>query len=284
MGAKPVARWVFLPLLALPAGAGWSFGQAAAPALSPADAQALVQQSLANEIDAAKNTSHPMQYTLHKITPRLTTTKRIVETTDGDVARLIAVNGKPLSDAAEQREKARLGALAADKAEQDHRKQTEDSDTARALRVLRALPKAFVYTYTGPGTSPAGPVETYSFAPNPDFSPSGMETQILTAMSGDIEVDPVARRVVHLDGHLRKEVNFGWGVVGRLNKGGWIGIDQAPVADGQWRAVRLQLAMTGRILFLTKTYDTLQEESDYRPVAEGLDYREAIKQLLASSF
>lgn len=284
MGAKPVVRWVFLPLLALPAGAGWSFGQAAAPALSPADAQALVQQALANEVDAAKNVGHPMQYMLRKITPRLTTTKRIIETAGGDVARLISVNGKPLSDSAEQREKARLNALAADQAEQDHRKQAEDSDTARALKVLRALPKAFLYTYTGPATSPAGPVETYSFAPNPDFSPSGMETQILTAMSGDVAVNPDSRRVEHLEGHLLKEVNFGWGIAGKLNKGGWIGIDQAPVADGQWRTVRLQLAMTGRILFITKTYDTLQEESDYTPVAEGLDYREAIKQLLASSF
>ena len=111
-----------------------------------------------------------------------------------------------------------------------------------------------------------------------------METQILTAMSGSIAVDPVAGRVEHLEGHLRKDVNFGWGIVGRLNKGGWIVIDQAPVADRQWRAVRLQLVMTGRILFIAKNYDMLEEQSNYRPAAEHLDYREAIKQLLASGY
>lgn len=283
MGAKPVARWILLPLIALPAGAVRSLSQAPAPVLPQAEAQALVRRALANEIDAANDTSHPMRYTLRKITPRLTTTKEIIETSDGDVARLTEVNGEPLSEAAEQREIARLKTLAANRADQDHRKQTEDTDRARAIKILRALPKAFVYTYTGPGTSAAGAVETYSFAPKSDYSPSGMETQILTAMTGNISVDPVAARVAHLEGHLRKDVSFGWGIVGRLNKGGWVAIDQAPVVDGQWRTVRLQLAMNGRIVFFTKAYDTLQEQSNYRPVAEGLDYREAIKQLSASS-
>jgi len=284
MGAKPIARWIFPLLIVLPAGAGWSHAQATAPVLSPADAQALVQQALTNEIDAAKTPGRPMRYTLHKVTPRLTTMKKIIETSDGDVARLIGVNGKPLSHEEEQREMARLHALAANQADQDHRKQTEDTDRSRAIKILRALPEADVYTYTGPGTSAAGPVETYSFTPKPGYSPSGMETQILTAMAGNLAVDPVARRVVHLEGHLRKDVSFGWGIIGNLKKGGWIAIDQAPVVDSQWRAIRLQLAMTGRILFITKNYDMLEEQSNYRPVAEGLDYREAIKQLLASSF
>src|SRR6185437_9653252 len=279
MGAKPVTRWIFPLLIALPAGTGRNYGQATAPVLSTSDAQALVQRALADEMDAAKNTARPMGYTLHKITPRLTTTKKIVETSDGDVARLTEVNGKPLSHEAEQREMARLDALAANQSDQDHRKQTENSDRARAIKILRALPAAFVYTYTGPGTSTVGPVETYSFAPKPGYSPSGMETQILTGMTGNLAVDPVAGRVTRLEGHLRKDVNFGWGIVGRLNKGGWIVIDQAPVVDRQWRAVRLQLVMTGRILFITKNYDMLEEQSNYRPVAEHLDYREAIGML-----
>lgn len=279
MGAKPITRRIFSLLIALSAGAGRSYGQAAAPVLSPADAQALVERALADELDAAKNTSRPMRYTLHKITPRLTTTKNIIETSDGDVARLMEMNGKSLSREAERREMARLDALAANQADQNHRKQTEDSDRGRAIKILRALPIAFVYTYTGPDTSSVGLVETYSFAPKPGYSPSGMETQVLTELTGSIAVDPVAGRVAHLEGYLRKDVSFGWGIVGRLNKGGWIVIDQAPVVDRQWRAVRLQLLMTGRILFITKNYDMLEEENNYRTVAKDLDYREAIRML-----
>ncbi|HEV2137060.1 MAG TPA: hypothetical protein VGR47_22770 [Terracidiphilus sp.] len=279
MGAKSIARWSFGPVLALLSGAGWSFGQAAAPALSPAQARELVQHALASEINIASRAGQPMRYTLRRITPHLSTTKKLIETSDGDVARLIAVNGKPLSAGAEQKEMARLDALEANPEDQDHRKRTEDTDTARAMKILRALPKAFLYTYTGPGTSAAGPVETYSFVPNPSYSPSGMETQILTAMTGKITVDPSAQRVVHLEGHLKHDVMYGLGIIGKLNQGGWIAIDQAPVTEGHWRTVRMQLAMTGRILFLTKTYDTLQEQSDYAPVPQRLGYREAIGML-----
>lgn len=279
MTAKHIASWGFLPLLALLAGSSAGWGQAAAPELSPGQAEALVQRALENEITSAKDTSHPMRYRLHRVTPRLTTVKKIVETADGDVARLISVNGKPLSAASEEKEMARLDNLMANPADQDHRKQSEDTDTARAMKILRALPKAFIYTYTGPGTSLVGPVETYTFAPNPNYSPSGMETQILTVMTGKITVDPFAQRAVHLEGHLQQDVNYGWGILGHLNKGGWIAIDQAPVVDNQWRTVRLQLAMTGRILFFTKSYDTLEEQSDYRPVSENLGYREAIGML-----
>lgn len=279
MDAKSITAGRMLPLLAVLAAARGYPAQPAAPHLSPAQAQALVQHALAVEFASARNRSHPMCYTLRKITPHLSTTKKMIETSDGDVARLIAVNGGPLSAAAEQNELARLDRLAANPADQQHRKQTEDSDTARAMKILRALPQAFLYTYTGPGTSPAGPVETYTFAPDPAYRPSGMETQILTVMTGSIAVDPLAQRVVHLEGHLQHDVSFGWGIIGRLNKGGWIALDQSPVVEGQWRTVRLQLAMTGRILFFAKTYDLLEEVSDFKPVEPTLDYREAIGML-----
>jgi hypothetical protein len=275
VSAKRIAAWGFL-LLVVPA---MQAQTAEAPQLSPEQAETLLQHALANEISAAENSRHPMRYRLHKVTPHLTTTKKIIETSDGDVARLISVNGKPLSAAAEQKEMARLDALTANPADQNHRKESESSDTGRAIKILRALPTAFVYRYTGPGTSGAGSVEAYTFAPNRNYSPTGMETQILTAMTGKISIDPGAQRVVHLEGHLQHSVDYGLGIIGRLNKGGWIALDEAPVVNGLWRTVRLQMAMTGRILFFTKSYDLLEEESDFKPVAKSLDYREAIGML-----
>ena len=117
--------------------------QPAAQALTPAVAQALVQRALATEARAAQDLSHvghPMRYQLHKTSPRLSTTKEIVETKDGDVARLLSINGQPLNAADEQTEQARLQALIDNPGLQQHRKQSEDSDTARAMKVLRVLP------------------------------------------------------------------------------------------------------------------------------------------------
>lgn len=277
MPSKHIAISVVLPLLISLCGPPGSLAQAAgAPVLSPAQAQTLVDQALDSELNIARRSGHPMSYRLRKATPNLTTTKKIVETSDGDVARLIAVNGRPLNSDQEQRELARLDALLRDPAQQEHRKRSEDTDTARVLRVLRALPTAFVYQYVGPGSSAVGPVEQFTFTPNRNFNPSSMEDQVLTAMTGRLWIDPGAERVVMLEGRLKHDVNYGLGIIGRLNKGGWVSIEQAPVDTGQWRIVRLQLAMTGRVLFFSKSYDVVQEQSGFSPVPAGLTYRGAI--------
>lgn len=277
MPSKHIAIWVVLPLLISLCGVPGSLAQAAgAPQLSPAQAQTLVDRALTGELKIAQKTGRPMRYTLRKATPNLTTTKKIVETGDGDVARLVSVNGHPLNAEQEQRELARLDALLGNPTQQEHRKHSEDSDTARVLRILRSLPRAFAYQYVGPGTSAMGPVEEFTFVPDRNFSPSNMEEQVLTVMTGRLWIDPSAQRVVLLEGRLKHDVNYGMGIIGRLNKGGWVSIEQAPVGGDQWRIVHLQLAMTGRVLFFSKSYDVVQEQSDFRPVPVGMSYRDAI--------
>jgi hypothetical protein len=250
----------------------------AAPALT---GQALVDRALANELNAAQDQSHLMRYQLRKTSPRLTTTKEIEETRDGAVARLIAVGDKPLGPAAEANEEARLNALLGDPAKQRRRKQAEDADAGRALKVLRALPDAFVYQDAGPGEGPTGKIERFTFRPNPAFSPSDLETQVLPAMAGEIWIDPVRLRVTRLEGRLEQDVNFGWGIVGRLNKGGWITIEQAEVSEGQWRTVRFALQMSGRVVFKNRVFDTREEQTQYAPLPVGMSYQKAIETLLS---
>jgi len=240
-----------------------------------------------------------MRYELVKTSPRLTTAKKICETKDGDVARLVAVNGKPLSVVDEQNEEARLTELSTDPTKQRRRKQGEDDDQSRVLKVLRALPTAFVYQDEGPsgepgdspsakagvspGSRPASKIEKFSFKPNPGFSPPDLETQILTQMTGAIWIDPINLRVVRLEGHLQRDVDFGWGILGRLNQGGWIVIDQADVGPDmgvdQWRTVHFQMKMSGRVVWKTRVFDTTEDETGYQPVPVGLGYQKAIEML-----
>jgi hypothetical protein len=223
-----------------------------------------------------------MRYRLRKSSPRLTSTKEIVETADGDVARLLLFNDQTLTQTQEQAEQARLDALLSDPSLQQHRKQSEDSDTSRAMKILRVLPAAFVYQFSGAGTAPSGTIEKFTFKPNPQFSPPDLETQILTAMAGEIWIDPVQERVVRLAGSLQQDKDIGWGIIGELDKGGWVQIDQADVADHQWRIVHLQLKMSGRMLFKTKVSDSVQDYTEFAPVPAGLNYKQAI-QLLRSA-
>ena len=271
---------------------------AAAPSLT---GQALVDRALANELNAAQNAnfdanndtnqnaSHPMRYQLRKTSPRLTTTKEIMETRDGEVARLIAINDQPLSAADEANEEARLNALLGDPAKQRRRKQAEEEDAGRAINVLRALPSAFLYENAGPGEGPTGKVEKFTFRPNPGFSPLYLETEVLPAMTGEIWIDPVQLRVARLEAHLQHDVDFGWGILGRLNKGGWIVIEQADVGPGmgpdtgiaQWRTVRFQMQMSGRVVFKNRVFDTTEVQTNYAPLPAGMTYQKAIETLLS---
>jgi hypothetical protein len=256
--------------------------QTAPAALTPAQAQALVQRALATESRAAQDLGHasnPMRYRLHKTSPRLSSTKEIVETRDGDVARLLTIDDHPLSADDEQKEQARLDALLANPSLQQHRKQSEDSDTARAMKILRVLPSAFLYQFAGAGTTGSGTVEKFTFKPNPHFDPPDMETGVLTAMAGEIWIDPVQERVVRLAGSLQQDKDFGLGILGELDKGGWIEIEQADVGGHQWRIVHMKLKMNGRVLFKTKNSDSVQDYTEFVPLAADMSYRQAIQML-----
>ena len=272
-----IVRYI-LPFFLLFPFAGAAMGQPVAAPLTPTQAQALVARALATEVRTAQDLNHPMRYRLRKSSPRFTSTKEIAETRDGDVARLVAINDQPLSPDDEKREEARLDALLSDPARQRHRKQSEDNDTARAMKVLRVLPTAFLYQFAGMGTVATGTVAKFTFKPNPQFAPPDFETGILTAMAGEIWVDPVQERVVRLAGSLQQDKEIALGIA-QMDKGGYVEIDQADVGGHQWRIVRLRLKMDMRILFKGKSSDSVQEFTQFQPLPANLSYQQAIKML-----
>jgi hypothetical protein len=255
-------------------------GSATAPApLSNEETQALVQATLKTEINAAQDPTHPMQYRLHKVSPRLATTKQIIETKDGDVARLLAINDGPLSPQDEQNEETRLQSLLNDPTLQRHRQQREQGDTERARKVIRALPDAFRYIYAGIGDTPQGPSYRLSFQPNPSFDPQDLEAQVLKGMAGEMWIDVAQHRVTRLEGRRIRDVDYGWGILGKLDRGGTLLLDQADVGNHQWRTTHMVLVMNARFLIKTVKLDTTLDLSQFEPVAAGMSYQKAIQML-----
>ena len=71
-------------------------------------------------------------------------------------------------------------------------------------------------------------------------------------MTGEIWIDAAQERVTRLEGHLQQDTDYGWGILGKLDKGGWIVIEQADVGGHQWRIVRFKMQMNLRMLFKDK--------------------------------
>ena len=101
-------------------------------------------------------------------------------------------------------------------------------------------------------------------------------------MTGELWIDAAQERVTRLEGHLQQDTDYGWGILGKLDKGGWVVIEQADMGGRQWRIARFQMKMNLRILFKTKNFDTTEEMSQYEPVSATLDYRQAIQMLRAN--
>ena len=101
--------------------------------------------------------------------------------------------------------------------------------------MLTSLPDAFLYTYAGTQPGPNGDELVHlTFKPNPNFNPPNHETAVYQGMQGDMLIDPKAMRIAKIDGTLFKDVDFGWGILGRLYKGGKFFIEQRDVGGGHW--------------------------------------------------
>jgi hypothetical protein len=253
-----------------------------APSATPAplsneETQSLVKRVLQAEINAAGDSAHPMQYRLRKVSPRLATTKTIIETKDGDVARLVAVNDTPLSAQDEQNEANRLQGLLRDPNLQRHRQEREQGDTERARKVVRALPDAFLYTFAGIAETPQGPSYRFSFKPNPSFDPEDLEAQVLKGMAGELWIDVAEQRVTRLEGKRIRDVDYGFGILGKLDQGGTLLLEQADVGNHQWRTTHMMLVMNARLLFKSVKLDTTLDLSQYSPVTAGMSYQQAIQ-------
>ena len=249
--------------------------------LSPDQAKAIVRQASKNET-AKDPDGQPFRFLLRKIDEKGDTTKEIVQTKDGDIARLVRFNNQPLTDDRKRTEQARLDHLMSHPEEQQRRHRREQEDSARADKLVKLLPDAFLYQYVGTAPGASGPVIKLRFTPNPNFNPPDREAQVYHGMAGELWIDEHQYRMVRLDAHLIADVDFGWGFLGRLYKGGSILVEQADVGSHHWETTHMKLNLTGKaLMFKTLNIQTQEDESDFHPVPKTFGYQDAIRLLQA---
>jgi hypothetical protein len=245
------------------------------------DIQALVKRAVHNDL----NTHDGLRYrfTLRKSDEKGVTTKDIVQTQDGDVARLVAVGDKPLSPEQAATEKQRLDELLGDPAKQAHRKQRESADNDRADELARLLPEAFVYKYDGTGETASGPAIKLAFTPNPNFTPPDYEARVFHGMAGELWIDQRQERMARFDAHLITDVEFGWGFFGKLFKGGTILVEQEDVGNHHWEQTHMRLNLTGKELMVKDLIiNTNEDTSNFQQVPAYWSYKDAIHALETS--
>src|SRR5258708_18404204 len=261
------------------------FGMPANPPenLPPAE---LVRLIVAHEVAAAEQASAKHGFRSRRETAHGSQTKIYVETRDALLGIVIAYNDQPASPELMQAEKNRLHRLIKDPDQLHRRQKQEKEDTEHTLRIVRALPEAFLYEYEGTqdGRGDVGRIGDkllrLKFRPNPTYAPPSHVEQVLTGMQGELLIDAQCHRIARIDGTLFKEVGFGWDILGHLDKGGHFVVQQAEVADGTWDVTRMVLNFTGKILLL-KSLNIKTDEvfSDFWRVPESMTIAQGVELL-----
>lgn len=196
----------------------------------------------------------------------------VVETKDGEIHRVIALDGKPLTGKAREDEDRRIAGLVANPQEFREKQKNAAQDADEERKLLQLLPKAFLYEYDG---TPDGLIRL-RFKPNPDFAPQSHETEVFHHMEGIMLVDPAHHRLAELQGQLVTEVKFWHGILGHLDKGGTFLVRQRNVGAGHWEMVELNVNMNGKALFF-KTIAVREKQiySDFHSLPEQTTLEQA---------
>ena len=241
----------------------------------------LVRRTVQGEI-ATGNGAKAM-FTDHKVTPQGSQTKLVVETREGTAGMVVATDNKPLSREQRQAEEARLEGLVNNPEGLKRKQRSEKEDTEHVTRIMRALPDAFLYEPDGSAVGnqeigkPGDQLVRLKFRPNPKYNPPSHVEQVLTAMQGYVLIDANQHRIAKMDGTLTKEVSFGWGILGHLDRGGHFLVEQAEVVPGDWEVTHMSLSFTGKeLLFKSISVKSDEVFSNFRPVPSNLTFAQGV--------
>jgi hypothetical protein len=193
--------------------------------------------------------------------------ERIVQTPSGVVTHLMLIDDQPLTPAQQAAENERIRHMI-EPAQMRRKQKEQQADDARTSKLLASIPDAFDFVYLGSATAPKGhELATFKFTPRAGFNPPSRESMVFTAMQGEVVLDKTAMRLAKIDGTLYKDVEFGWGILGRLYKGGRFLVEQSEVAPSHWDTTRMLLHFDGKaLLFKSIHIDDNETSWDYRPV------------------
>jgi hypothetical protein len=261
---------------------------AAQPALGPAsqDPAELVRKAVQNEVNAANDESVHFLFRGVKTTPTESTTRLYAESKEATAGLVVAYNGKALTPEQRKDEEARVERFIDNPEELKKKRQQERENAERTMRIVRALPDAFLFEYAGeePASENVGRSGTtlvkLKFKPNPNYQPPSRVEEVLTGMEGYVLVDADHFRIASIDGTLAKPVGFGWGILGHLDRGGRFMVQQQEVGDNLWEISSMTLKFTGKLLlFKNLSISSTEVFSGFKPLPSDLTFAQALELL-----
>lgn len=238
------------------------------------DVRGIVQQAVQTELkaDAADHT-HWLFFDVDD-KPNAKVTQWVAEAAGGDFHRVLVENGRALSP---QEQQSRMDSFVRDKSAQVRQRKSGHEDDRQAAQMLQMLPNAFVWTKTGEQEGRT----LLHFAPDPRFRPPNRQARVFSAMEGQMTVDNSQHRIASLKGRMIHKVDFGGGLLGRIDSGGSFGVERRETGDGVWQITETHVHIHGRAL----VFKTISDEEDdvksrFKQIDPNLSLADAEKLLM----
>jgi hypothetical protein len=242
---------------------------------SQGSASELARRVIASELKFQDDHTNWM-YRLEKEQYGKKQVEEIVETKEGSLSRLLSINDRPLTAKQQKEEDQRVQELMTSRSAKRKLQRALDAETLQGRRLFKMLPDAFVFNYAGGD----GNLAKLSFRPNPNFHPPSLEARVFHDMEGEMWVDCKQERLAAFSGQLKQDVNFGFGLLGHLDKGGHFEVRQAEVVPGHWDMTTMNVEMTGKaLLFKTIGVQKRENRRDFRQVSDDLTLTQAADML-----
>jgi hypothetical protein len=234
----------------------------------------LIQKMAANE--AAARQQRPNFYYIAEERSDRTSShlwkEIVVETPDGALRRLVAIDNRPLTADEAAAEQRRIDTIVAHPDDFRKLNQTNKDDEGRATQLLQLLSTAFILQADGD----ANGCTRFNFQPKPDFQPSSYQERVAHEMTGTITVKEPEDRLCTLDATIAHPVEFGFGMLGHIDQGGHFSLERKEVDPQNWKSDRISVHVTGRILMLkslAQSKDVIR--SEIRAVPQNLTLAQA---------
>jgi hypothetical protein len=233
-------------------------------------AQEMVRVAMQTELNASRDDHSHWEYKDVYTGESGEKVLRVVETGKVSLKKKVQENGQPLTAEELKAEDERIKGFVNDPLQQAKQHRDSMQDDKRAESMLRMLPVAFLWSVKREDTETV----TLGFVPDPAFEPPTMESRVFAAMAGEIVVEKRQHRIQTIEGKLVSDVTFGWGLFGRMKKGGTFQVERRQLTTGVWQITESHVHIDGKaLLFKTigEQEDELKSEFRRMPQAETLE-------------
>ena len=168
--------------------------------------------------------------------------------------RLLAVNGKPLSQSQEAEEiRKQRDAAAQRKAESADQRRDRlakyQRDRTRDHNMMDQLTEAFQFTLTGETRLRGFNVYVLKATPRPGYKPPNMDCQVLQGMQGQLWIDQKTYQWVKVTAQVVHPVSIE-GFLAQVEPGTRFELEKAPVDDDVWQPSHFSMRSHAKVLFL----------------------------------